>query len=116
MVLEEGKRWSKISRALKNRSEHSIKNRYNGLIGQKVRNSSCETKALKEEKIIKSYIENIKNLLSNQKKEGEKYTESMEDGEKKQVEEFPSLFNCELNSLGLCFFQPTLIIQPKNTI
>ena len=42
--------------------------------------------------------------------------ENIEEEDKKQVEEFPSLFNCELNSLGLCFFQPTLIIQPKNTI
>ena len=64
MVLNEGKRWSKISRQLKNRSEHAIKNRYNGLIGQKIRNSSFETKALKEEKAIKSYIEKIKNIIS----------------------------------------------------
>jgi hypothetical protein len=61
MVLEEGKKWSKISKILKNRSEHAIKNRYNGLIGQKIRNSSFETKSNKEEKAIKIYINKIKN-------------------------------------------------------
>lgn len=47
-VLKIGKKWSKISRSMKNRSEHSVKNRYNSLVQKALKKPHGEYTAADE--------------------------------------------------------------------
>ena len=86
MVLEEGKRWSMISKKLMNRSEHSVKNRFNSLLHRRVHRSRFESKAREEEKVIKKYVHKIEILLEKEKmKENENLQEKQ--GQDEGIEE-----------------------------
>lgn len=62
-----------ISKKLSNRSEHSVKNRFNSLLHRRVHRSRFESKRREEESVIKKYIKKIEGLLEREKaKESEK--------------------------------------------
>lgn len=110
-VLENGKKWSKISKLLLNRSEHAVKNRYNSLIFKSTKGSKEELRKSDEKKMIRKY----KQIIEKKLKVEEKSENDSEKCDEERTEEKGGLFNYETN-LFLCYFATSpFLVESKLT-
>ena len=102
-VLENGKKWSKISKLLVNRSEHAVKNRYNSLIFKTTKGSREELRKSDEKKMIRKY----KLTIEKKMKAEEKESSELEKESDEKIEEKVSEFSYDTN-----FFVCYLAVSP----